>query len=57
MHEIYFYRDRSGKRPVADYLTELAGRRDKESRVKLNKIRDYVKALSLYGTQLGGTVY
>ena len=53
MHEIYFYRDRSGKRPVADYLTELAGRRDKESRVKLNKIRDYVKALSLYGTQLG----
>ena len=32
---------------------ELAGKRDKNSRVKLNKIRDYVKALSQYGTQLG----
>ena len=53
LHEIYFYRDRSGKRPVADYLLELASKRDKDSRVKLNKIRDYVKALSRYGTQLG----
>ena len=53
MHQIYFYRDRSGKQPVADYLTELAGKKDKDSRVKLNKIRDYVKALSQYGTQLG----
>lgn len=53
MHEIYFYRDRSGKRPVADYLVELAGNKDKDSRIKLNKIRDYVKALSQYGTLLG----
>ena len=53
MHEIYFYRDRNGKRPVADYLAVLAGKKDKDSRVKLNKIRDYVKALSLYGTRLG----
>lgn len=53
MHQIYFYRDKSGRRPVADYLTELASRKDKDSRIKLNKIRDYVKALSEYGTQLG----
>ena len=53
MHKIYFYKDRSGKRPVAEYLVELAGRNDKDSRIKLNKIRDYVKALSQYGTQLG----
>ncbi|MBQ3347190.1 MAG: type II toxin-antitoxin system RelE/ParE family toxin [Synergistaceae bacterium] len=53
MHKIYFYRDRNGKRPVADYLIELAGKRDKSSRIKLNKIRDYVKALSQYGLQLG----
>ena len=53
LHKIYFYRDRSGKRPVADYLVELASKKDKNSRIKLNKIRDYVKALSQYGTQLG----
>ena len=53
MHQIYFYRDKSGKQPVADYLTELAEKKDKDSRIKLNKIRDYVKALSQYGTQLG----
>ncbi|MBR1496225.1 MAG: type II toxin-antitoxin system RelE/ParE family toxin [Oscillospiraceae bacterium] len=53
MHRIFFYRDKSGKRPVWDYLTELASKRDKDSRIKLNKIRDYVKALSSYGIRLG----
>lgn len=53
MHEIYFYKDRSGKEPVADYLAELASKKDKDSRIKLNKIRDYVKTLSEYGTQAG----
>ena len=53
VHRIYFYKDKSGKRPVADYLMELASKKDKDSRIKLNKIRDYVKALSQYGTQLG----
>ncbi len=53
LHKIYFYRDKSGNSPVADYIRELAGKKDKNSRIKLNKIRDYVKALSQYGTQLG----
>ena len=53
MHQIYFYKDRSGKEPVADYLAELAAKKDKDSRIKLNKIRDYVKTLSEYGTQAG----
>lgn len=52
MHQIYFYKDRNGKEPVADYLAELAAKKDKDSRIKLNKIRDYVKALSEYGTQI-----
>lgn len=53
MYEIYFYRDKSGKEPVKEYMAELAGRKDKDSRIKLNKIRDYVKALSEYGTRAG----
>lgn len=52
MHKIFFYRDRNGREPVLDYLRELSGKSDKDSRIKLNKIRDYVKALSNYGLQL-----
>lgn len=53
MHQIYFYKDRSGNEPVKEYLTELASKKDKDSRIKLNKIRDYLKMLSEYGTQAG----
>lgn len=53
MHRIYFYKDRSGRKPVAEYLTELASRKDKDSRIKFNKYNDYIQALSEYGTQLG----
>ncbi len=53
MYEIHFYKDKSGKEPVKEYIAELANKNDKDSRIKLNKIRDYVKALSEYGTRLG----
>ena len=53
MYKIYFYKDRNGRCAIADYLTKLEKRKDKDSRIKLNKIRDYVKALSQRGTQLG----
>lgn len=53
MHNIYFYRDRNGNEPVADYLMELARKKDKDSRIKLNKLNDYIQILSDYGTQAG----
>lgn len=53
MHKIHFYRDKNGSEPVAEYITELARKKDKDSRIKLNKIRDYIKVLSDYGTQAG----
>lgn len=53
MHQIYFYKNKNGKEPVAEYMEELARKKDKDSRIKLNKIRDYVKILSEYGTQVG----
>lgn len=52
MHQILYYRDKSGRAPVEEYITELAAKKDKDSRIKLNKIRDYVRALSSYGLQL-----
>ena len=53
MHEIYFYKDKDGKEPVLEYLTDLAQRKDKDSRIKLNKINDYIEMLSQYGTHAG----
>lgn len=53
LHKIYFYRDKKGNEPVAEYIAKLAAKQDKDSRIKLGKIRDYIKALSEYGTQAG----
>ena len=53
MHKIYFYKDKNGNEPVAEYMADLAQKKDKDSRIKLNKIRDYVKTLSEYGTRAG----
>jgi len=50
---INFYKDASGKEPVREYLNDLASKTDKKSRIKLNKIRDYMKILSEYGTYAG----
>lgn len=53
LYEISFYIDKNGKAPVRDYISGLANKKDKDSRVKLGKIRDYIKALGEYGTLAG----
>ena len=53
MHKIVFYRDRKGYEPVLDFIRKLSEKKDKDSRINFNKIRDYVKALSVYGTEVG----
>ena len=53
MHKIYFYKNKNGEEPVGEYIADLARKKDKDSRIKLNKIRDYIKVLSEYGTQAG----
>ena len=53
MHKIYFYKDKKGNSPVKEYLTTLSSKNDKDSRIKFNKIRDYIKILSEYETQAG----
>lgn len=51
MHEIIFYKNAKGKEPVLEYMQELNENSGKDSRVKLNKINDYIQALSVYGTE------
>lgn len=53
MHAVYFYKDKNGNEPVAEYIAKLSAKNDKDSRIKLNKIRDYIKTLSEYGTRAG----
>ena len=53
MHPIYFYRDKDGREPVFEYLQQLMQKNDKNSRIKANKINDYIEALSREGTHLG----
>jgi len=53
VYKIRFYKDRRGKRPVADYIKGLAGKKDNDSRIKLDKINDYLQALQQGGMQIG----
>ena len=50
---ISFYRDKDGKEPVLEYMQELASKKDKDSRIKLNKIQDYIQLLSELGLSAG----
>ena len=53
MFQILFYKDRRGKSSVLEYMRELSGKKDKNSRIKLNKIQEYIQVLSEYGTIAG----
>ena len=53
LYKTHFYKDANGKQPLVEYLLELARKNDNDSRIKLGKIRDYVKALSIHGLKLG----
>lgn len=53
MQKIFFYRAKDGSRPVADYILDLSQKKDKDSRIKIKKIQDYMNALSTYGLALG----
>ena len=53
MYSVEFYKDKDGNEPVKEYISSLASKNDKDSRINLNKIRDYIKTLSEYGTRAG----
>ena len=40
MYNLFFYKNTQGIEPVAEYIRELAAKNDKDSRIKLNKIRE-----------------
>ena len=52
-YRIKFYENEQGERPVRDYLKELGSNTDKDSRIKINKIYDYIETLKKHGTRAG----
>lgn len=52
MYKIIFYIDQQGKSSLLDYISALEADKSKDSRIKRNKIREYVKALAANGTLL-----
>ena len=53
MYRIKFYANAKGEQPVRDYLKELGRRTDKDSRIKLDKIHEYIETLKEHGTRAG----
>jgi len=51
--DVFFYKDKNGREPVLEYIKGLAAHDDKDSRIKREKIRDYVKYLREKGKQAG----
>ena len=53
MYEIIFYKDKNGREPTLEYIQELDSRKDKDSRIKANKIYDYIDTLARHGKRAG----
>ena len=53
MYQVVFYQKENGEVPVLDYMRMLSGAKDKDSRIKLNKISQYIKVLEQLGTRIG----
>jgi len=53
MYNIVFYKDKNDVEAVKEYVLSLTARKDKDSRIKLNKIQDYLQILTQYGTSAG----
>ncbi|GHV28664.1 hypothetical protein AGMMS4952_12940 [Spirochaetia bacterium] len=56
IYPVTFYKDGNGNSPIREYLKELKTKENKDSRIKSNKIQDYLNALRQYGTQVGEPV-
>jgi len=53
VYPVYFYKDKHGRQPVLEYMRSLSQKGDKDSRLKLNKIQEYIQVLSQFGTRAG----
>ena len=53
MYKINFFATAQGEQPIKEYLKKLNEKTDKDSRLNLKKIHEYMEALKTYGTNAG----
>ena len=53
VYRIRYYKDKNGNSTIKDYIQSLRKGKDKDSRIKLHKIQDYIKFLKIEGKQVG----
>ena len=53
MYQIIFYKDKNGNEPIREYIKDLRAKTDKNSRIKANKLLEYLDALERYGKAAG----
>ena len=53
MYKIIFYKDKKGKSEAQEYILSLRNKKDKNSRIKFNKITSYIDILSENGIIAG----
>lgn len=53
LNQIVFYQKENGEVPVKEYMLDLGRRKSKDSRIKLNKIAQYINVLEVKGIHAG----
>jgi len=53
VYRIRYYKDKNGNSDIYDYIQSLRKGKDKDSRINLQKIQDYIKFLKIDGKQAG----
>ncbi len=53
MFNIHFYKDKSGREPIKEYLDKLCSSKSKDGRIKQDKILFYLQILREYGIKAG----
>lgn len=53
MYKIIFYKDKNEKSEVQEYILSLQNKKDKNFRIKFNKITSYIDILSVNGVMVG----
>ena len=53
MYKIEFYEDKGGNKPARDYIKALQKKKDKNSRIKADRITQYLRYLQENGTFIG----
>ena len=53
MYKIGYFKDKNGNSPIEDYLRKLRSKKDKDSRIKSNKILEYLDILRNSGAKAG----